>query len=154
MGNVCSCVTQKLATVQCRTQLVLNSRGKQQFAHTAGSWDSGVNLSVKQEQGMLLFVWDREFEIAEFEIADSKWLRKVGQIQGKWVWVRDSRVQLYHIYLCIIHTFFYKNNHQNHSVLYTDSIVYQAGPNLHTLKRQQRKKQKPSSNWSLLARVK
>ena len=128
--------TQKLATVQCRTQLVLNSWGKQQFARDIqlGVWDSGVNLSVKQEQRMLLFVWDREFEIA-----DSKWLSKVGQIQGKWVWVRGSRVQLYRIYLCIICTFFYKNNHQNHSVLYTDSIVCQAGPNLHTLKRQQRK---------------
>ena len=82
MGNVCSCVTQKLATVQCRTQLVLNSRGKQQFAHTAGSWDSGVNLSVKQEQGMLLFVWDREFEIAEFEIANGYDWEKQGKSKG------------------------------------------------------------------------
>ena len=119
----------------------MNSQGKQQFAQDIqlGVWDSGVNLSVKQEQGMLLFVWDREFEIAEFEIANRIWLRKAGQIQGKWVWVRDSRVQLYCIYLCIIHTFFYKNNHQNHNVLYADSIVYQAGPNLHMLKGQQRK---------------
>ena len=44
---------------------------------------------------MLLFVRDKEFELAEFKIASSKCLRKAGQTQG-------SKVQLYHIYPCII----------------------------------------------------
>ena len=68
---------------------------------------------------MLLFVWDREFEIAEFKIANGYDWEKQGKSKGN--------------------GFEFKIAGFNCTIFTPNSIVCQAGPNLHTLKTQQRK---------------